>query len=373
MNQDEKNNTGAEGIGTHIREWRKSKGLLQKQLAQAADMQVAQLWAIESDRNSPSLRTVSRIAKALGISPHELLASPRCADPSVSLQEGGATMSMETFEAIPIMHPVKNEKSFAKRDSKHLEKSILNAAKVEAARQADIPTSLPFSFPIVLNECGAEQLAHFLRAHLDVGSAIIRNVFTLFECHGIRVLFDDRLTERNPAVTFYSRRRRDYTIFLTTAFDGKPFHKEFLFLTEIGRAFVFASKKFETFTETDKSRRFAHHFAATFLMPASAVRMAVYSLRVKPGDWTFELLLRLKDRFGVSAESFNIRLWELGLISGAKHEAFGRQIKEHYAQTGHEEPMPDNSAPKNRAGDLLAMDGSQKAEREAAGRSGPCR
>ena len=374
MNHADKGNSGVEGIGGLIRAWRKSRGLLQKQLAASAGMEVAQLWAVENDRNSPSFRTLSRIATALNISPAELLSPPsRDMGAPAIMRERNSTVHLDAYEAVPIMRPAGKEKRLAKRDRQHMEKSILNAAKVEAARQADIPTSLPFSFPIVLNEGGAEQLAHFLRAHLDVGSAIIRNVFTLFECHGIRVLFDDRLTERNPAVTFYSRRRRDYTIFLTTAFDGKPFHKEFLFLTEIGRAFVFASKKFETFTETDKSRRFAHHFAATFLMPASAVRMAVYSLRVKPGDWTFELLLRLKDRFGVSAESFNIRLWELGLISGAKHEAFARQIKEHYAQTGHEEPMPDNSAPKNRAGDLLAMDGSQKAEREAAGRSGPCR
>lgn len=207
----------------------------------------------------------------------------------------------------------------------------------------------------VFNEGGAAQLAHYLRAHLDVGSAIIRNLFTLFECHGIRVLTDDRLTEKFPAVTFYSRHRRDYTIFLTKAFDDKPYRKEFLFLTEIGQTFIFASKNFETFTETAKSRRFAHHFAATFLMPASAVRTAVYSLRVKPGDWTYELLLRLKDRFGVSAELFNIRLKELGLITLAKHAEFKSMINAYYSQTGYGEPMPDGNAPSNRLGDLSAL------------------
>ena len=341
--------------GKTIRQWRKSRGLLQKQLAYAAGMEVAQLWAVENNRNSPSLRTLSRIAAALNISPAELLAPPpRDTDAPTVARELTSPAHLDTFEAVPIMRPAGKEKRLAKRDLRRMEKAILNAAKAEAAQQADIPTSLPLSFPIVVNEGGAEQLAHYLRAHLDVGSAIIRNVFTLFECHGIRVLSDDRLTDKFPAVTFYSRRRRDYTVFLTKAFDDKPYRKEFLLLTEIGHSFIFASKNFETFTETAKSRRFAHHFAATFLQPASAVRMAVYSLRVKPDDWTFELLLRLKDRFGVSAESFNIRLKELGLITQAKYSEFDAAIQTHYAATNRGEPMPSDE-PQNRLGDIEAL------------------
>ena len=95
-------------------------------------------------------------------------------------------------------------------------------------------------------------------------------------------------------------------------------------------------------------------------MPASAVRTAVYSLRVKPDDWTFELLLRLKDRFGVSAQLFNIRLKELSLITQAKCAEFDATIKAHYKVTGYGEPMSDEDAPPNRLGDLLAL-----AHREA--------
>lgn len=356
MNHAEKSNSDVEGIGGLIRAWRKSRGLLQKQLAASAGMEVAQLWALESDRNSPSLRTLSRIAAALRISPAELLSPPpRDGIASATQLGSGAPAHFDKHEAIPILRPAEKGRRLTKRDIARMEKAILDAAKAEAAQQADIQTTLPLSFPIVVNEGGAEQLSHFLRAHLDVGSAIIRNVFTLFECHGVRILFDDRLTEKNPAVTFYSRRRRDYTVFLTKSLENKPWREEFLFLTEIGRAFVFASKEFETFTETDKSRRFAKHFAATFLQPAAAVRTAVYSLRIKPGDWTFELLLRLKRRFGVSAESFNIRLKELGLITVAKHAEFAELIKQQYGPKGYDEPMPDESFPPNRRGDLAAI------------------
>ena len=361
MKQDTNEAMGSMAVGRAIRSWRKSRGLLQKQLAYMAGMEVAQLWAVENDRNSPSLRTLSRIAAALNISPAELLAPPRQDAGAPHVGQGmDIPTHFDRFEAVPIMRPAGREKQLSKRDLQRMEKAILNAAKAEAAQQADISTTLPLTFPIVINEGGAEQLAHFVRAYLDVGSAIIRNVFTLFECYGIRVLSDDRLTDKFPAVTFYSRRRRDYTIFLTKAFDDKPYRKEFLFLTEIGLAFIFASNKFETFTETAKSRRFAHHFAATFLMPASAVRTAVYSLRVKPDDWTFELLLRLKDRFGVSAQLFNIRLKELSLITQAKCAEFDATIKAHYKVTGYGEPMSDEDAPPNRLGDLLAL-----AHREA--------
>ncbi len=90
-------------------------------------------------------------------------------------------------------------------------------------------------------------------------------------------------------------------------------------------------------------------------MPASAVRTAVYSLRVKPSDWTYELLLRLKARFGVSAQFFNIRLKELGLITQAKYAEFHAAIQAHYDATNRGEPMSKEDAPPNRLGDLLAL------------------
>ena len=343
-------------VGRVIRSWRKSRGLLQKQLAYAAGMEVAQLWAVENDRNSPSLRTLSRIAGALRISPAELLALPR--DDEVPTTEGmrSSTTHFDKHEAIPILRPDEKDNGLTKRDILRMEKAMADAAKAEAAQQADIPTTLPLSFPIVVNEGGAEQLAHFLRSYLDIGSAILRDVFILFECHGIRILTDEKLPKERSSATFYSRMRRDYTVFLSKALDEFEHRKKFTFLTEIGRAFLFAAHHFEPVPNTDKNRRFARHFAATFLMPASAVRMAVYSLRVKPDDWTLELLLRLKTRFGVSAESFNKRLKELSLITQAKNAEFDKIIKAHYEGKKYTELEPDEPVEKqNRAGDLKAM------------------
>ena len=86
----------------------------------------------------------------------------------------------------------------------------------------------------------------------------------------------------------------------------------------------------------------------------SAVRNAVYRLNVKPEAWTYELLLRMKERFGVSAEAFAIRLKELALITRRKSDVFINQIKQHYESTDHDEPMAKERRP-GKAYDLAAL------------------
>ena len=63
-------------IGAHVRIWRKARGLLQKELAAKANMNVTQLWALENGRFSPSIKNTERIANALDITLLELLSSP---------------------------------------------------------------------------------------------------------------------------------------------------------------------------------------------------------------------------------------------------------------------------------------------------------
>ena len=50
-------------------------------------------------------------------------------------------------------------------------------------------------------------------------------------------------------------------------------------------------------------------------------------------------LLRMKERFGVSAQFFAIRLKELALITRRKFDEFDKQIKRYYASTDSDEPM----------------------------------
>ena len=84
------------------------------------------------------------------------------------------------------------------------------------------------------------------------------------------------------------------------------------------------------------------------------MRNAVYSLNIKPDEWTYELLLRIKERFGVSAEAFAIRLKELALITRRKSDEFINQIKQYYASTDHDEPMAKERRP-GKAYDLASL------------------
>ena len=53
---------------------------------------------------------------------------------------------------------------------------------------------------------------------------------------------------------------------------------------------------------------------------------------------SFELLLRIKHRFGISAETFLYRLNELDLIDPALIEPLQKKIFEHYDKTSFGEP-----------------------------------
>lgn len=61
-------------VGPHIRAVRKAQGLSLEKLAEMADLSVTYVGEIERARKDPSLKTVVRIANALGVQPTDLLA-----------------------------------------------------------------------------------------------------------------------------------------------------------------------------------------------------------------------------------------------------------------------------------------------------------
>jgi Zn-dependent peptidase ImmA (M78 family) len=103
-------------------------------------------------------------------------------------------------------------------------------------------------------------------------------------------------------------------------------------------------------------------------MPASAVRASVAQLGIKPDGWTYELLLRLKHRFGVSAQSFLIRLGELQLIDEKAATGLKGRIEAHYQRTGYGEPDATRRilSPNGRLGDLLSIASRNKETAEEA-------
>ena len=341
-------------IGEQVRTWRKVRGLLQKELAAKASMNVTQLWALENGRFSPSIRNTERIANALDITLLELLSSP---GEQYNSPDGAAGEKKRLHTPIcEIMPVLKSSDGITDIDTltqNRLIAQIETAREFESKYSALTPTNLPLSSQVSTSEAGAEQLAYALRAHLDIGSAIIHDTIPLFESYGVRVL-DAKLPEKPGSISFYDTKNKNFTVFIAEQFKKKPWRRDFLLLTEIGRTFLFTRHDHLPRHETARSRRFAHHFAATFLQPESAVRNAVYSLNIKPDEWTYELLLRMKERFGVSAQFFAIRLKELALITRRKSDEFINQIKQYYESHNNNEPMAKERQP-GRAYDLAAL------------------
>lgn len=350
-------------IGGHVRMWRKERGLLQKELASSAGMNVTQLWALEKGRFSPSMRSVVRIAKALNITLADLISTPDAECASGSDRDSriqNEPKAASSTRCIPIL---RSSDCFSKIDNNimlRLSADITKARDFESSFSALVPTNLPLSLQVSTSEAGAEQLAYSLRAHLNVGAAVIHDTIPLFESYGVRVL-EANIPEKPGSVSLYDQRNDNITVFISVKFSKKPWRRDFLLLSEIGRAFLFTRHGRMPYHETARSSRFVHHFAATFLQPEAAVRNAVYSLNVKPDEWTFELLLRLKERFGVSAQLFNIRLKELALISRRMHEQFDKKIRHHYASNNHAEPMARERR-QGRAFDLAAMSSGQTSK-----------
>lgn len=60
-------------LGEKIRILRKQKDLSQQQLAELTRMDLTSINEVENGRRNPSLRTINKIARALGASPKDLL------------------------------------------------------------------------------------------------------------------------------------------------------------------------------------------------------------------------------------------------------------------------------------------------------------
>ena len=67
-------------IGTNIKRIREAKNLSQKEVIAAIDMGAAQYSRIEGGKTEPSVSTLERIAKALGVQLTELFAAEELLD-----------------------------------------------------------------------------------------------------------------------------------------------------------------------------------------------------------------------------------------------------------------------------------------------------
>lgn len=60
-------------VGENIKRIRKERGLTQKELGERLGMTQSAIWQFESDKTSPKIETVEKIATALDVTPYDLM------------------------------------------------------------------------------------------------------------------------------------------------------------------------------------------------------------------------------------------------------------------------------------------------------------
>ena len=57
-----------------LRHWRERRALTIRELADRAGVAFATVWRLEHQKTVPEMRTIRKLAAALGVEPHELMA-----------------------------------------------------------------------------------------------------------------------------------------------------------------------------------------------------------------------------------------------------------------------------------------------------------
>jgi len=223
-----------------------------------------------------------------------------------------------------------------------------------AQKRAHIPLYVPFSRTTE----GIEMWAQQVRQVLGIGQAVIFDYLELLENAGLRIVFC-ALPGRIQSVSFYDARNANAFLLVRRGLNGE--RQLFELIKRLACIYMYTRRVYGQLPSNEAGalddKHVARQFAALFLMPSTAVRASVAQLGVKPDGWSYELLLRLKHRFGVSAQAFLMRLGELNLINKKGGEELRGLIEAHYKKTAYGEPDATRRvlSPNGRLGDLLLI------------------
>ena len=355
-------------IGGTVRRLRERLGMRQGDLAKKTGMSAAQLCHIEKERNAPTVRTLRRIADALGVPLAELAAGGdgdeagtgghdrretrrlmvpdrtedaaapsfrKCGPPPDDLEPD------EARDFVASLRPIGTE-SLSKLPPSaraQVRRRILEYRELE--RLAGVPTSpsLPLDYPAEIGTEDADALARAVRRAAGIADAVLFDSIELLENKGLRIVAAD-LPESVDAFALWDAAARNAWIPIRKgATDERQQFRAACVLADVLR-FVAEGAR-EPVADTPWNRRFAREFAASFLMPEGAVREMCYRLGIDEESWTWELLLREKRRYAVSAEAFAWRLDALGLLKPSLRQTFVRRARAWFDEHG-SEPEPSH-------------------------------
>lgn len=327
-------------VGGRIRQLREIQHLSQIRLATEIGIRAGPLGWIEKGKHLPSGRVLYRIAKQLNVRLDDLFQENNVWQP------GAPTVSDTAPVLLP---PLDTAAGSEAMKSAHIvcqsvaDKLLDLEDLCGAVKMAEIPLYVPFP----PTESGAEHLAARVRQNLGIGNAIVYDYLELFENAGLRVVFME-MPEGCDTFCGYDSLNRNAFFFVSSQLKKQPEHQLFRLVFELGRIFWHtralygaAGEDVQVADETALDEaQFARRFAAHFLMPASAVQTTVGQLGLMPKSWSWDMLLRLKKRYGVSAQNFALRLQALKLTWSDKQKKspryyqFKDEIEAFYAESG---------------------------------------
>jgi Zn-dependent peptidase ImmA (M78 family)/transcriptional regulator with XRE-family HTH domain len=347
---------------------------------------------IEQGRHIPTGRILMRLADALDVTVDEILgrtyevsgASPACLKEEQGLYLVSAIPASE--RKAPYAEPV-----LLSDDDRHddevrerLERIIRAFLMLEDVCGAQKRALIPLFASFTRTDTGMEMLARQVRTSLGIGEGVIFDYLELLENAGLRIVFCD-LRAHIHSAAYYDRVNANAFIFVHDKMNAE--RQIFELIKRLGAIYLFTDlRKHENAhgvkpallrseeplmygSRAEKlldERHAVRRFTAAFLMPETAVRASVAQLGIRPHEWTYELLLRIKHRFGVSAQSFLYRLTEFSLISEELAIRFRARIELHYKKTDFGEPDDSKRLlfANGRLGDLLEIASKKKSARK---------
>lgn len=342
--------------------------MTQVELARRLGMRPGPVNCIEKGRNLPSAKVLCRLADVLEVPVDSLFENTRAAYDTPRAKHTGYVAEERADYGAPqaVLARAPDEiAALPKTDLATVNRVVADFLALEDLCGAQKRAALPLNISFEPTMDGIEELAAEVRRFLGVSDAVIFDYLELLENAGLRIVFCD-LSESAESLGCYDEPNGNAVIVVSRGMNTE--RQLFRLIYELGRIYCFTQMKHIELGGAARCgrniagkkltpHRMARVFAGLFLQPAAAVRATVRQLKVGRSDWTYALLLRLKHRFGVSAETFLYRLKELRLIDGKLAKSLQAELYAEYRKTKFAEPNSTRRllTPNGRLGDLLLL------------------
>lgn len=337
-------NTNLKFMGRNIRILRRRSGYTLSELANKIGMQEGPLGRLERGLNAPSAKAIYNLSQILGVSTDTLFA-----ETPIELQKQHDLNSSRpclTQLGRPALTPKMEETANRLIDSYFALEEICDARK---------HAGIPFQLFFYKEEAGIEDLVESVRKFLNINDGIVFNYFELFESFGFRIISAPFLKDLS-SFSYFDAPNQNAFFFVNSTLNQE--RQLFSLAFELGMIYMWEQYMSSNQEDTDFDViKAARKFAAFFLMPKETITRTVKQLGISPSEWTYDLLIRIKHRFGVSAESFLYRLNELDLIDKIPFTKIKQEILAFYDKHNFKEPgnSKRTSSHNGRLFDLLQL------------------